>query len=265
MQHGTPPKRLLLKPMTWNGLTTVASPSTSHTTEGWCRNSRPGGISYLPPPPGLCVTGRARELRRFAERLSAACMQDAGLAYCYLTTLEKDRLPETLQMGRVSTVGWRFNTRFQAARAAILKALILMATDKPNETELAMAALYYREASTVASSASQICLLTQVALTYALLTGGRFLAPGDRLDNVLPPHITTPWSSDGHLFDLETASMYLSDHQFTARVMATLSWPAARIAMRRVEPPEIYPAWQANWSAGSRGDLSRRSKMIPRQ
>jgi hypothetical protein len=211
------------------------------------------------------VTQReARELRRFAERLSTACMQDAGLAYSYLTTLEEDRLPETLQIGRVSTVGWRFNTRFQAARAAILKALINMATDKPSETELAMAALYYREASTAASTTSQICLLSQAALTYALLTGGRFLAPGDRLHSVLPPHLTTPWSSDGHLFDLEAASMYLSDHRFTARVMATLSWPAARIAMRRVEPPEMYPAWLANWSVGSQGDLSRRSKTVAR-
>jgi len=207
----------------------------------------------------------ARELRKFAEDLSDACIQDSGLAYHYLAILEQEPLPATPQIGRVSTVAWRFNTRFQAARAAVLNALVLMATNKPPDIQLAIAAQYYREATAAAEATSQLCLLTQIALTYALITGGRFLAPANLVHTTLPPHLTTPWADDGGLFDWETASRYLSHHRFSAGVMATLTWPAARIAMRRVEHPEVYPAWLAHWAGGSMGDLRQQRNTGRRQ
>jgi hypothetical protein len=194
-----------------------------------------------------------RDFCSFAERLSVACVRSAVFAYICLTELEQDPLPATPQMGRVSTAAWRFNTRYQAARAAILRALILAATRrsikgdiKPGEQMLAVAARFYQEAVAVAKGRQQVCLLTQIALTYALITGGRFLDPGRPPPDHVPAYMAMPLADD--LFDLDGASAYLISEHFSPGPMINLTWRKADAAIRRQVPETIYAAWLHQWA-----------------
>jgi hypothetical protein len=193
-----------------------------------------------------------RDFCRFAEHLSAACVRSAVFAYICLANLEQDPLPATPQIGRVSTAAWRFNTRYQAARAAILRALILAALRepmsnslKPGEEMMAVAARFYQEALAVAKGRQQICLLTQIALTYALITGGRFLNPGDSPPDNVPAYMVMPLADD--LFDWESASAYLVNEHFSPGPMLNLTWRRADVAIRR-QPEKIYAGWLHQWA-----------------
>lgn len=194
---------------------------------------------------------QVRELDRYADRLSVACTQDAHFAYRCLAELEQDPLPAAPQMGRVSTAAWRFNTRFQAARASILRGLVQMAEEKPGEAArsaptLDVAAEYYKEAIAVARTSAQICHLTQAALTYALITGGKYLDPGNSVSGRIPAHMARPWADD--LFDLDAASAYLLSHKFNAGPMINLKWFRGLQMMRREGLKEVYWAWRRQWA-----------------
>jgi hypothetical protein len=208
---------------------------------------------------------------RFAGALADRTVEHLWIAYSRLMILEQE-LPDFPQPFRVSTVAWRFNTRYQLIRAMLLRYLVHSAWDRmgntharKDESRLALDTVHviYREATEAATGQQQYALLTQLSLLYAFLTGGRFLAPSADAKEKLPDHLTHPQCvhAGEDWCDRDGASHYLDTNQIDAGVLANLRWrPAQDLLIHASSDPCEYIEWRLQWDPNAHIELKARFK-----